>query len=341
MTSTKHTTAPLSRGPTPLSVSVVVITWNRPDYVERCLEHLDRQRTRPKQVLVVDASPGEETAHVVSQFPQVTRIAFPAGAGHMTRSRNESLLHASGDVIAFLDDDAFARPEWHTALLRAYQDPTIAALVGRTCNGRPGEERVEPGSIGRLLADGTLTGNFAADSDHVVEVDHGIGANMSFRRDVLARLGGFRDDYPGTALREDTDMFLRIKKLGLRSVFTPAAVVDHVAAPHVKGRRFDWRYQFWGNHNHLLLLARHFGLRAPVLWHWAGRSLLHSLSTARLRDPRSLTRPVVALLGICLGGLDALRSVRHRRDVVRTDETGRRISASLSISPHDRQAPCH
>ncbi len=262
------------------TLTVVVITWNRPLYAKACLEHLLRSVDVPDQILVVDASADSQTRDIVAAMTHVTYIAFPAGAGHMTASRNEALRHADGEIVAFLDDDANVEPEWASALREAYADPSIAAAAGRTRNGLAGEGTAAINEIGRFLPDGTLTGNFAAAVDEMVDIDHGIGANMSFRRATLELLGGFRADYPGTALREDTDIFLRVRMLGLRSVFVPRAVVHHVGAPHVKGERFDRRYQFWGTHNHLLLLTRVEGLTSRLTWRWIGLAL----STARHSD---------------------------------------------------------
>jgi GT2 family glycosyltransferase len=252
-------------------VSVVIVSWCRPDHVRSCLEHLAKVTPPPHEVVVVDASPDDRTAAVVRDFPGVRHVAFPGGAGHMTTSRNVGLLRVSGDILAFIDDDVNVRPGWLRGLLESFADPSIRAVAGRTCNGLPDEEFNGADAIGRLLPRGELTANFAADPGAVVEVDHGIGANMSFRREVLAQLGGFRDDFAGTALREDTDVFLRLRALGYRAVFSPQAVVDHVGAPHVRGRRFDFRYTFWARRNHALLLARNFGLASPQFRSWVIR----------------------------------------------------------------------
>lgn len=329
------TDEPTGVGETPQSaphprVSVVVITWNRPLFVASCLDHLERLTERPHQILIVDASPGPDTAAVVAGHPGATRHAFPGGAGHMTHARNEALLHATGDVIAFLDDDANVRPEWMTGLLEAYRNSRVAAVAGRTCNPGEDEEHADPDTIGRMLPSGELTGNFGANPGRIITIDHGIGANMSFRREVLARLGGFRDDYPGTALREDTDIFLRLRQLGLRAVFAPAAVVDHVGAPHVKGRRFDWRYQFWAHHNHMLLLARTHGIGTPATRQWARVALARSVRAVHARCPRSFTRPLVSLAGIVAGVGSAARTRRAGSSPTRDDPRGREIRAALS-----------
>lgn len=316
---------------TRLSATVVVITWNRPQYVQDNLEHLMRLQTAPQQVLVVDASPDERTAAVVAGFPGVVRLPFPPGAGHMTTSRNHALEHATGDVVCYLDDDANVQPQWLTEVLRAFEDPIVGAVSGRTRNGQPGEAEDGPGQVGRLLDSGELTGHFACDTGETIEVDHGIGANMSFRSDVLAQLGGFRDDFPGTALREDSDLFLRVRALGHKAVFTPFAVADHVAAPHVKGQRFDFRYLFWARHNHVLLLARNVGLLSPMSRRWLARAAVSAWQDAHPVLARKLFRGLVATVGLLAGLVNALgKSGVAKRSPVRQDATGQRIRAVLS-----------
>jgi GT2 family glycosyltransferase len=315
-----------------MRLSVVIVTWQRAEHVRRCLERLSQLDPLPDETVIVDASADDATLSVVRQFPDVDYVRFPGGAERMTTSRNVGLLRVSGYVVAFLDDDAFVRPGWSNGVLDAFADRTVAAVAGRTCNGLPGEDVNGVDAIGRLLPTGQLTANFAADPRAIIEVEHGIGANMSFRRDVLAHLGGFRDDFRGVGgLREDTDMFLRVRALGHRAVFTPFAVVDHVGAPHAKGRRFDHRYGFWARHNHALLLSRNFGLASPALRSWLvgeiGR-LPAEKGSSRLR---SYVRVATAALGLGAGLVTSLRKARsHPIDPQRRDATGEELRRRLA-----------
>src|ERR1700690_1478658 len=103
----------------------------------------------------------------------------------MPHSRNIGLLRAVGDTIAFLDDDAYAHAGWSENLLAAYTDPTIGAVGGRALNNVPGGTNQGLDKIGRIQPNGLLTSNFAADPGQAISVDHIIGCNMSFRREVL------------------------------------------------------------------------------------------------------------------------------------------------------------
>jgi GT2 family glycosyltransferase len=315
-----------------LRLSVVVVTWRRPEYVRACLDHLQRQEPQADEVVVVDASTDELTATVAAEFARAVYVRFPGGAGRMTASRNEALLRVTGDVVAFLDDDADVRGGWSAGLRHAFADPAVGAVAGRTCNGIPGEESEGVTEIGRLQRDGRLTGNFAADPGRLVDVDHGIGANMAFRREVLAALGGFRDDFGGIGgVREDTDVFLRVRALGYRAVFAPAAAVDHLGAPHVKGRRFDYRYVFWARRNHALLLARNFGLGSRELRAWLAREVRTAFSASEARLPRRVARLGLGLAAIAAGLAAGLAKGGWRpSDPVRRDRTGAAIRAHLS-----------
>ncbi len=245
----------------PIAASVVVATYNRPDYVRTCLEHLRRQTLRPVETVVVDASPGPATRDVVAQFDEVVYLRNERGRGSTATSRAIGMTACTGDVVAFIDDDAFADPTWLAELVARYDAPDVGAVGGLARNRRPGEESEGLDEIGLLLPDGRLTGNFAANPGHDVDVDHLLGANMSVRRSLVERLGGIHDHYPGTCLREETDIVLRMGRAGYRIVFTPDAAVDHIPGPYAKGQRFDLRYAYYGERNHLVLLARTLGMR--------------------------------------------------------------------------------
>ena len=309
-------------------MSVCIVTYERRDFLRRCLASLAAHLTDDIEVVVVDASQSDASDIVNEVRPSAVYVHDRSVAGWMTRARNVALRHTHGDVISFLDDDVVISPGWQAAVLDAFADPSVEAVAGRTRNGQPGEETYDL-PVGRLLSDGSLTEGFASIPSGVIEVDHGIGANMSFRRSVLARLGGFRDDYPGTAMREDTDIYLRIRRLGGRAVFAPDAVVDHLPAPHVKGRRFDTRYKLYARRNHVVLLARDGGIRSIALSRWIAREYAGVASASGVLG--RVRRWGVTTVGIAWGAAAMLHQARWRPlRPERTDKTGRALRAALS-----------
>ena len=245
--------------PDPISAVVVIPTFQRPAYVDECLAHLARQTLAPRRIVVVDASPDDETRAIVEQHPGVEYRRNDLGIGHTATSRAIGADDAEEDIIVFIDDDAYAEPGWLEALTEPYGDGAVAAVGGRALNGQPDEEQSGIGQIGLLLPDGTLTGYFAAVPPKVVDVDHMLGANMSVRTSVVRELGGIRDLYPGTCLREETDIALRMRRRGMRIVYTPYAVVRHVGGQYARGRRFDSRYRYFDARNHVVLLTTTLG----------------------------------------------------------------------------------
>ena len=317
--------------PDALALSVVIVTMNRPDCVRLCLEHLQRQTRSVAQILVVDASRDQLTREVVAQFPGVQYLDNPIGYGHMTHSRNLGLEHTMGEVIAFIDDDSYAHPTWHQELIPLYADPKVGAVGGRALRGTRGEEKTGAKNIGVLHSNGMLSGNFGGDPGRDLELFHLVGCNMSFRRSVLAQLGGLREDYTGTEVREETDVCARVGKLGYKVMFAHRAVVDHVGAPQVKGQRTDLRYDFYSRRNHFTFLIRNFGPFSPIFWRFVPLSVWRSFQPFLKANKSAPFRFVAQIAG---GGAGIVAGLllwaRTGTNPVRRDERGRQLSAILA-----------
>ena len=315
------------------SVTVIIITLNRPECVRRCLTCLESQVPPPGQTIVVDASADNRTRAVVNEFPGTIYMHNPRGFGRMTASRNMALPACSGEIIAFVDDDAFAHEGWLAALLEVYAEHADAGAVGgRVLNGQPDESKLGVDRIGRLTRWGDIEGWFAADPGRVLEVNHVMGCNMSFRREVLAELGGFREDYRGiSGVREDSDICLRVARLGKKIFFAPKAAVTHIGAPQATGRRFDARYAYYSARNHMVMLIRNFGplagitLRHPI---WAEATAIRELAR---RIAGGLARLAAISAGMLVGIVCGLRLVFARgTEPRRLDPEADRIRRALS-----------
>ena len=318
--------------------SVIVVTLNRPEYVRKCLQCLESQDPCPDQIIVVDASEDDKTAKVVAEFPAVLYLRNDNGFGRMTASRNIGLKHSIGDIIAYVDDDAFAHPGWLAALISAYTTPEIGAVGGRALNNVPGEETRNVDKIGRVSSRGVLEGNFAADPGKIISVEHIIGCNMSFRREVLARLGGFREDFPGiSGICEDTDMSLRVRRVGYSILFNPRSVVDHIAAPQAKGQRFDLHYAYSYHRNWIALLVRNFGLFSHYVWGclfsglWRATYGLGRILRGLRPGIQAVQNWGVVAAGLVVGLVMGMRfATPQHGDPVRTDPDGLEITRILN-----------
>ena len=252
-----------------MTLTVIIPTYNRSACVAENLARLGEQDRPPEQVIVVDASLDHDTEDVAADFPAVLYLRNEAGRGNLPSSRNLGLRHATGEIVAFLDDDAYAHSGWAMNLRASYADESVAGVAGRALNNQPGEEQHGVDQIGRFLPNGHTTGHFAADPGRIVEVDHMIGCNMSFRASVLAHLGGFRDDMrPGPfSLCEDTEICTRAGLLGYRFIFNPAVCADHIGARQTGGRRFTPKYDYYHIKNNLIRIIRNHGIGGLIARH--------------------------------------------------------------------------
>jgi len=130
----------------------------------------------------------------------------------LSGARNTAIAAASGEVLAFLDDDAVAEPDWLERLLAAFDDPRVLAAGGavrpRWDGGRP---RAFPPEF-----DWVVGCTYRGMPEAAGPVRNVIGANMSFRRDVLAAVGGFREDVGRVGAVpigcEETELCLRARR---------------------------------------------------------------------------------------------------------------------------------
>jgi glycosyltransferase involved in cell wall biosynthesis len=148
-------------------------------------------------------------------------------------ARNCGAQIARGDILVFLDDDAAAEPDWLEHLLEPYFDSRTIAVGGAPLpvyqTGRPAWFPANFDWVFGCAYEGL--------PQTLGPAGHLIGANLSVRRDIFERIGGFHSiDF------DDLDLCMRLQALGpdQRVLYEPDAVVHH----YVPAQRVEWRY-FW------------------------------------------------------------------------------------------------
>lgn len=234
-------------------ISLVIPTVDRPEALYNLLRHLEHQTRRPDEIVVVDqsAQPDPRVEAYSITHPRVRYHRIPERG--LPNARNVGVRLASGDVILFLDDDSIPDPGLVQSHAEAYDDPKVDGAGGRVTGGYDAPS----GAVGEFRAlDGAVLRNFGG--GRAGEVDHLPGGNMSFRRRVFERVGGFDVAYGGAAVGEETDFCLRARRAGFRLVFEPRAAVEHLhlSAGGCREPRFE-RWLFWHAHNGMLFALRH------------------------------------------------------------------------------------
>jgi GT2 family glycosyltransferase len=233
--------------------SVVVVTYNRCNDLKECLDALLLLEEKPCEIIVVDSNSKDCTSDIIGQYPIKF---FNVHERSMVKARNIGWQHAKGDIIAFVDDDASVSRIWSKNVLDCFVDESVGGVVGRVVSSTGnGELKVnECIPVGKVLEDGFVLGNFDCNQDNPIQVDTLIGCNMSFRRHVLEEVGGFDEKFRGNCLREDTDISVRVRKLGYKLIFHPKACVVH----KYTGRPVTKTWFYWNIYNHTYFYLKNF-----------------------------------------------------------------------------------
>ena len=121
-----------------LSVSVIIITRSRCEQLRRCLASLLHLERLPDELIVIDNGSRDATSDVVASFqaPFPVRYFYESTVG-VSAARNAGVRAAACDVLAFIDDDAVAEPQWLSAIENAFlRDPRIGIVGGSIKNLR-------------------------------------------------------------------------------------------------------------------------------------------------------------------------------------------------------------
>lgn len=219
-------------------ISVVICTRNRPQYIEQCLRQVHSQEYPNFEIVVVDNTPGAESlkAHVASyqDAPTIHYVTEPRPG--LSRARNAGVRASCGEIIAFIDDDEQPDRYWLAEIATGFsQDANIGCVSGMILPARletlPQERFEEFGghSKGRGFS-ASLFSKEGPQSPLFPRPPFGAGGNMAFRREALAKAGGFDVALgAGTAARsaEDTLAFTLLLLEGYFIAYRPAALVRH------------------------------------------------------------------------------------------------------------------
>lgn len=216
-------------GLTETAVSLIICTRDRPQQLHRCLSSVSRLSGRLHELIVVDngrTAPVDDCL-IARLGGRLLCESLPG----LCRARNRGLSVASGDIVAFIDDDVILDEQWLTALTAPYAETAVQAVTGlvlpllqETEAQRIFEQNM--GGLGR----GRERKRFRGQRDKPLAPKAGVGANMSFRRQALLALGGFNEALdPGSPAQAggDIDVFYRLLGAGGTIVYEPAVVVWH------------------------------------------------------------------------------------------------------------------
>ncbi len=269
----------------PLRASVVVCTRNRSvKLLEACNSILELDYPADRwELLIVDNGSTDDTPAVArgfaEQHPDLVRVVDEPELG-LSAARNTGVREARGELLVFIDDDAFPAKGWLKALDEALSSPDVLAAGGP----------VDPEFLGELpdwFTERYLPYVSAFEKDPEIQTLHHNeyprGANIAFRRDAFERVGLFSVDLgrKGDRLRscEESELCLRLERTGAKVVYHPEARIRHqVDAERLTTKWMQDRFHAQGE-SEAVVAWQHGGLRELIRgWLRYLKNTLHARS---------------------------------------------------------------
>ena len=272
-------------------------SWRRPDALRRCLRALASQSVAPGEVIVGVRDDDEATARCVAElapsYPVPLRRAATGEHG-VIAAMNAALALATGEIIAFTDDDAEPHADWTERLSACFADPRVGGAGGRDWQPL---ERGDHADIGRVQWFGRVVGNHHLGVGPARPVDVLKGVNCAFRASLL-RATGFDTRLAGDGAQMfwELALCLPLRRAGWTLIYDPAIAVEHHIAPrHDSDQRhrgvFSPAPQVDAVHNETLVLLEHQRGAARAAF------LLWALLVGKRAEPGLLQLPRLLLAG--------------------------------------------
>lgn len=220
-------------------VSVIVCTYNRSIFLERCLQSLRNQSYTNLEIIVVNGPSTDQTSYVLARYPEVIVVAQKELNG-LSSARNLGIQVSKGEIIAFIDDDAVAEEHWVEELVTGYSTESVGGVGGLVLYPDREQIQFDNGFISKSGLP-TIIGSKKHRNLKGSSIPILMGTNCSFRRDVLLKVGGF-DPY-FKYYHDESDLCVRVHSIGYNIVFVRAATVFHeMADGHNRRSTYDMNW---------------------------------------------------------------------------------------------------
>src|SRR6201996_6696674 len=252
-----------------MKISVILCTYNRADSLELTLRSLAVSQFRSVvdwEILIVDNNSKDDTRAVAKTFcdryPGRFRYIFETRQGK-SHALNRGVEETKAEILAFIDDDVIAEPDWLENLTLPLADQSLSGVGGRIV---PPQSFAPPPWLA-LEGEYAMTGILALfdKGDKAIPLDEPpFGTNMAFRREVFEQFGLFRKDLgpqPGSEIRgEDMEFGRRVLREGVRLWYVPTAVVHHAVPEQRLTKEYFLRFLY----DHGRALIREKSVEPPV-----------------------------------------------------------------------------
>jgi glycosyl transferase family 2 len=240
-------------------ISVVICVYNGEQDIEECLEGVSRVDYPDVEVIVVDDGSTDRTLELAERqaLAHGLRVVRQFPNRGLSAARNRGLDEASGEIVAYLDSDAFPDADWLRYLALGFLSTRHAILGGPNINPLddvPISDCIDkaPGIPDVVMLEDELA-------------DHIPGCNLAGRRNFLLTIGGFDERYRGGG--DDVTFCWKVTRFGASAGVSPGAMVWH----HRRRTLVGYLRQQWAYGKGEAALARDWPGRFNALGHQVAR----------------------------------------------------------------------
>ncbi|WP_041933258.1 hormogonium polysaccharide biosynthesis glycosyltransferase HpsN [Gloeothece verrucosa] len=256
-------------------ISVIVPTYRREEPLKDTLSDLLKQDYPAFEVLVVDQTP-THTPDIQTYLEQLSNHQkirwFRVNWASLPGARNYGIRQAQGEIILFIDDDVQLPEGYLNAHARNYlSNADIGGVAGRVFDRMKlaDSQKVNSSDSPYVIEDLPPQAMDPGIAWYYIDLVHTIkpqqvisarGCNMSFRREIFTKYGiGFDERFRGNAVREESDLCLRIRKSGYKIWYDPQAYLVHLGEESggchdISTRSLQYQLTFY--HNHFLMALK-------------------------------------------------------------------------------------
>ena len=326
------------------SISIVVNTVDRADSLRTLLRVLEQQSYANFEVIVVVGPTNDDTLSVLSAYGDRVQVLHCPRA-NLSQSRNIGLLAASGEIVAYIDDDAVPCRNWLQQFVRLFEDERLDGTGGIVYLVHPNQPIVQHriGIVSSLAEQHDVRWSeleqFPPEGEGHLWTGRMMGTNMVYRRRSLLEIGGFDEFFEW--VYDDTDIALRLVNAGKIVHPIRQAPVYHVPASSRNRIAHSYLGRWWVQTKASIYFSLKNGRDSGETWwticlriihlvhgHWLwtgqlwqeGRITFSQLANMRWNEIRS------AAIGVAAGAF-------KERTVISAERAARAMATEETVRP--------
>lgn len=217
-----------------MKFSVIIPVREINDYIHESIPHISKQNYKNFEILIF--------SDIASKEKFLKTKIIETGKIGPAEKRDLALKYAKGEILAFLDDDAYPKKEWLKSAIKHFKNKDIGAVCGPAVT--PKSDSFLQKISGDIYASRATSGNVVyrhVPFDKVFEVDDYPSVNLLVRKSLFKKIGGFDSNfYPGEDTKLCLDIVYKEKK---KIIYDPEVFVWHHRRPFgLKHFKQVWNY---------------------------------------------------------------------------------------------------